>query len=252
MPRYFNTQSPNNPNERGQTQEIRAAKGRAIRETKLFVGDRMRVLIACEESQSVCLEFRAKGHEAFSCDVLDCSGGRPEYHIKGDVLEIIQDNWDLMIGFPPCTHLAVSGAAWFEEKIKDGRQQEGIDFFMALVNAPIKRIAIENPVGVMSSQYRKPDQTIQPYYFGDPFEKRTHLWLKNLPLLFHSGAPDLFNDKVTHVEHEERYYWIDSKTGKKKSQPAWYATASQKGGERGKRRSKTFLGIARAMADQWG
>jgi hypothetical protein len=146
----------------------------------------MRVLIACEESQAVCIALRAKGHEAYSCDIQDCSGGHPEWHIKDDVLKVINEGWDMMIAFPPCTDLAVSGARYFEQKRKDGRQQQGIEFFMALANAPIRKIAIEKPVGVMSKVYRKPDQIIQPYYFGDPERKTTCLWLKNLPKLLHT------------------------------------------------------------------
>ena len=143
------------------------------------------VLLACEESQAVCIEFRKLGFNAFSCDILPCSGGHPEWHIQFDVLKIMngtefltQDStlhivrkWDIMIAFPPCTHLAVSGAAWFEEKRKDGRQQQGIDFFMAFQSSKILYTAIENPVGIMSNLYRKPDQVIQPYYFGDEFQK---------------------------------------------------------------------------------
>lgn len=212
----------------------------------------MKVLIACEESQAVCIEFRKLGHDAYSCDTQECSGGHPEWHIHGDVIHQLNNGWDMMVAFPPCTHLAVSGAAWFEEKRKDGRQQEGIDFFMAMINAPIPKIAVENPVGIMSGEYRKPDQIIQPYYFGDKFEKKTCLWMKNLPHLYHNPAPNLFDSTITHVHPEERYYWIDSKTGKKKSQPTWYAMASQKNGNRGKKRSKTFQGIAKAMATQWG
>ena len=172
----------------------------------------MNILVACEESQVVTNELRNLGHDAFSCDILDYSGNHPEWHIKDDVLKHLNDGWDMMIGFPPCTHLAVSGAAWFKEKKKDGRQQKGIDFFMKLVNAPINKIAIENPVSIMSSVYRKPDQIINPYYFGDPVPKKTCLWLKNLPLLFHSKERDLFNDKITHVEPE---YIIGKRDGKK-------------------------------------
>jgi site-specific DNA-cytosine methylase len=120
----------------------------------------MKILLACEESQAVTKEFRKMGLDAFSCDIQDQSGGHPEWHIKGDVLDIINQGWDCMIAFPPCTHLAVSGAAWFEQKRKDGRQQEGIDFFMAIANAPIEHIAIENPIGIMSNEYKKPNQVI--------------------------------------------------------------------------------------------
>ena len=119
----------------------------------------MKVLIACEESQAVTKEFRVLGIDAWSCDTLDCSGGRPEWHIKGDVSKHLE-GWDMIIAFPPCTHLASSGARWFPEKIKDGRQQQGIDFFMMFVNANCDKIAIENPIGIMSTKYRKPDQII--------------------------------------------------------------------------------------------
>jgi len=213
----------------------------------------MRVLIACEESQAVCKEFRKLGHEAFSCDIQECSGGHPEWHYQQDVFEVIDMGWDMMIAFPPCTHLAVSGAAWFEEKRKDGRQQQGIDFFMKIVNAPIQRIAVENPVGIMSKIYRKPDQVIQPYYFGDEFQKTTCLWLKNLPPLYHNATPNLFDDVVTHTNKGEFFEWVDKKTGKKKKQPKWYADAFMYNKELiGKMRSKTFPGIAQAMAEQWG
>lgn len=205
----------------------------------------MRVLLACEESQSVCTEFRERGHEAFSCDLLDCSGEHPEWHIKGDVLEIINQGWDLMIAFPPCTHLAVSGARHFKNKIEDGRQQQGIDFFMKMVNAPINKIAIENPIGIMSSIYRKPDQIIQPYYFGDSFSKSTCLWLKNLQRLTHVKEKDspLFPEMETHVDKGE---FVTFPSGKRMAK--WYNEASGNGHVR----SKTFSGIAKAMAIQWG
>jgi hypothetical protein len=211
----------------------------------------MRILIACEESQAVCIEFRKLGFEAYSCDILPCSGGHPEWHIQGDVLDQLDKGWDAMIAFPPCTHLAVSGAAWFEQKRKDGRQQEGIDFFMAIANAPIEKIAIENPIGIMSKLWRKPDQVIHPYHFGDPYQKSTCLWLKNLPKLVatHIDAP-LFGETV---DKGEFYEWTDGKTGKKKKQPLWYAEAflNKKDSETGHVRSKTFPGIAKAMAEQW-
>ena len=125
----------------------------------------MRILVACEESQAVCIAFRERGHEAYSCDVIDCSGGHPEWHIKADALELLKIKWDMILAFPPCTDLAVSGAAWFEEKRKDGRQQRAIEFFMKFANADCDRIAIENPVGIMSTYWRKPDQIVQPYMF---------------------------------------------------------------------------------------
>lgn len=207
----------------------------------------MKILIGCEESQAVCIEFRKRGHETYSCDILPCSGGYPEWHIQGDVLEQLDKGWDMMIAFPPCTHLAVSGAAWFEQKRKDGRQQQGIDFFMKIAEAPIERIAIENPVGVMNSIYRTPDQIIQPYYFGDEAQKTTCLWLKNLPLLFHAKQKDLFNNVVTHVGKGEM---VTYESGCK--MPKWYADAWKLSpDERSKTRSKTFPGIAAAMAEQW-
>ena len=214
----------------------------------------MKVLIACEFSGIVRDAFAAKGHEAWSCDLLPSE--KPGNHIQGDVLEILDNGWDLMIAFPPCTHLAVSGAAWFKKKQKDGRQQEGIDFFMSLMMADplanlrdlpeyapkIKRIAVENPVGIMSSIYRKPNQIIQPYYFGDEFQKTTCLWLKNLPLLFHAKEATLFDNK-THVGKGEM---VTFKSGR--TMPRWYAEMRGDG----KNRSKTFPGIANAMAEQWG
>lgn len=126
----------------------------------------MKVLVACEESQEVCKAFRALGHEAYSCDVQDCSGGHPEWHIRTDVLEILDDEWDLVIAHPPCTDLAVSGARWFPEKRANGSQQKSIDFFMRFAKCGCNRVAIENPVGIMSTVWRKPDQIIQPYMFG--------------------------------------------------------------------------------------
>ena len=211
----------------------------------------MKILLACEESQAVTIEFRKLGFEAFSCDIQDQSGGFPEWHIKGDVLEVINQGWDVMIAFPPCTHLAVSGAAWFEQKRKDGRQQQGIKFFKEMVNAPIKHIAIENPIGIMSKEYRKPDQIIHPYYFGDATSTATCLWLKNLPLLYHNREIDLFNDNSTWVKPKFTEFYC-KKTGKMKrystTADRWYKNAE----ERSRERSKTFPGIANAMATQWG
>lgn len=209
----------------------------------------MRILLACEESQAVCIEMRKRGHEAFSCDILPCSGGYPEWHIEGDVIEQLTKGWDMMVAFPPCTHLAVSGAAWFEEKRKDGRQDEGIEFFLELVDAPIEKIAIENPVGIMSTQYRKPDQMIQPYYFGDEYQKTTHIWLKNLPLLYHNETVNLFDQDITHVGKGEMMEYTEKKTGKVKKMAKWYNDA--RSGNHGHKRSKTFPGIAKAMAEQW-
>jgi len=204
----------------------------------------MKVLLACEESQAVCIEFRKLGHEAYSNDIQECSGGFPEWHLQMDVFEAIKlKQWDLMIAFPPCTHLAVSGAAHFEKKRKDGRQQQGVDFFMKIVNADIPKIAIENPVGIMSNIYKKPTQIIQPYYFGDEFQKTTCLWLKNLKPLYHNAEPNLFDNKVTHSGKGE---FVIFRSGKKMAKHFAESFGN------GKLRSKTFPGIAKAMAEQWG
>ena len=197
----------------------------------------MKILIACEESQAVCKAFRAKGHEAYSCDILPASGGHPEWHLQQDIIPLLNQEWGMIIAFPPCTHLAVSGAAWFEEKRKDGRQQEGIDFFMLFTNLKCPKVVIENPVGIMSTHYRKPDQIIQPYEFGEPFSKKTCLWIKGLPKLVGTELVDK-GERVTFASG--------------KSMPKWYSDAfrlSPK--ERSTARSKTFQGIANAMADQW-
>jgi len=143
----------------------------------------MRVLVACEESQAVTIELRRLGHEAYSCDIQNCSGGHPEWHIQVDALELLKIRWDMIIAFPPCTDLAVSGARHFEKKRADGRQQRSIEFFMRFAKANCERIAIENPIGIMSKEYRKPDQIIQPFQFGDHARKSTCLWLKGLPKL---------------------------------------------------------------------
>ena len=203
----------------------------------------MKILVACEESQAVTIELRKLGHEAYSCDILPCSGGHPEWHLQQDVIPLLKEKWDMIIAFPPCTHLAVSGARHFEQKIKDGRQQQGIDFFMQFVNADCPRIAIENPIGIMSTKYRKPDQIIQPWMFGDKYTKSTCLWLKGLPKLKPTNI----------VEHGEYFEWIDKK-GRKKRQPKWFYDALKKAKtseERSIIRSKTFPGIALAMATQW-
>lgn len=213
----------------------------------------MEILVACEESQAVCKELRKRGHTAFSCDLIPCSGGHPEWHILGDVLPLlngrctftletgdskeIKTNWDMVIAFPPCTDLAISGARWFTEKRKNGQQKKAIDFFLTIANADCEKIAIENPVGIMSTFYRKPDQIINPYLFGDPYEKKTCLWLKNLPPLKPTNI----------VTPPER---IKFKSGK--TMPKWYAEAyNLPEEERRKVRSKTFKGIALAMATQW-
>ena len=185
----------------------------------------MKVLVACEESQEVCKAFRALGHEAYSCDIEPCSGGHPEWHLQVDALEMLKMRWDMILAFPPCTDLAVSGARYFAEKKADGRQQKSIDFFMAFVNADCIKIAIENPVGIMSTVWRKPDKIIQPWQFGHGETKATCLWLKGLPLL-----------KATNI--------VDGR-----EQRVWRMPP---GPERARLRSKTFSGVAHAMAEQWG
>lgn len=205
----------------------------------------MRILVACEESQRVCKEFRRKGHEAYSCDLLPCGGGHPEWHLQTDVTELLKMEWDMVLAFPPCTHLAVSGAWCFKEKQRDGRQQMGIGFFLqftALDHVPF--VAIENPIGIMSNIYRKPDQIIQPWMFGDNEEKSTCLWLKGLKPL---------QPEITEKPEIDYHEWIDKRTGKPKRQAKWIADArSLSPSERAMVRSKTFKGIAKAMADQWG
>lgn len=183
----------------------------------------LRVLVACEYSGIVREAFKSKGHYALSCDLEPTD--IPGEHYQGDVFDVIDDNWDMMLAFPPCTHICVSGARWFPQKIADGRQQEGIDFFMKLVNADIPKIAIENPIGIMSNKYRKPDQIIQPWQFGQGETKATCLWLKNLPLLTPTNIVDGRESTIHKMPPSK---------------------------ERGKLRSKTFEGIARSIADQWG
>lgn len=200
--------------------------------------NKLKVLCGCEESQAVCIEFRKLGHEAYSCDLLPCSGGHTEWHLQQDVTELLKQHWDMIIAFPPCTDLAVSGARHFAKKVADGRQQASIDFFMLFANTECDKVVIENPVGIMSSKWRKPDQIIQPYQFGDPFTKTTCLWIKGLPKLKHTDI----------VDKGERTYF---KSGK--NHPKWYADAlSLPPKERATARSKTFPGIAKAMAEQWG
>ena len=183
----------------------------------------MRVLIACEFSGVVRNAFTAKGHFAVSCDLLPTE--QLGHHQQCDVRELLSEHWDLMIAHPPCDHLAVSGARWFEQKRADGRQQEGIRFFMDLAEAPIPKICIENPVGIMSTEWRKPDQIIQPWEHGHGETKKTCLWLKNLPKL-----------EPTEV--------VEGREGR-----VWRMAPSP---DRWKKRSITYTGIAKAMAEQWG
>ena len=202
----------------------------------------MRVLVACEESQAVTKELRRLGHEAYSCDVQECSGGHPEWHLQQDVIPLLAEPWDMIIAFPPCTDLAVSGARHFAKKRADGRQQRSIEFFMRFANADCPKVAIENPIGIMSSHYRKPDQIIQPYQFGDHARKSTCLWLKGLPKLIPTDIVDpgeivrggfSVGASLNYARDENGKIipWNDPRTAKI--------------------RSKTFPGIARAMAEQW-
>ena len=193
----------------------------------------MRVLVACEESQMVTVALRERGHEAYSCDLLPASGGHPEWHLQGDVLGLLE-GWDMVLAFPPCTHLAVSGARYFAVKRADGRQQEAIAFFMALANADSPRVAVENPIGIMSSLWRRPDQIIQPWMFGHPESKATCLWLRGLPSL----------DPTNVLPLPECGHW-ENQTPSRQNKLGWSP-------ERARLRSKTYEGIACAMAEQWG
>ena len=185
----------------------------------------MKVLVACEESQAVTIELRRLGHEAYSCDIQPCSGGHPEWHLQVDALELLKMKWDMIIAHPPCTHLCSSGARWFTEGKKPwSLQDEAAEFFMRFANADCPRVAIENPIGVMSTKYRKPNQIIQPWQFGHGETKATCLWLK--------GLPNLVPTEIVEGR-EQRIHRMPP------------------GPERAKLRSKTFPGIARAMAEQW-
>lgn len=230
----------------------------------------MRILVACEESQAVCKAFREKGHEAYSCDIMDCSGGHPEWHIKADVLPLLNGNclfktvdgkthsvdgkWDMIIAFPPCTHLAVSGARHFETKRVDGRQRDGVEFFCKFLNADCEKIAVENPIGIISGDYipkwfpdladkynlpKKPSQIIQPYEYGHPSKKSTCLWLKGLQPL-----------QPTEIV-EPNLIKYQCKNGKVATFSKDYVRGFENG-QRAKARSKTFPGFAKAMAEQWG
>ena len=202
----------------------------------------MRILVACEFSGIVRDAFRAKGHDAVSCDLVPSE--RPGPHIQGDVMQVLRDNWGMMIAFPPCTHLASSGARWFPEKRRDGRQAQSQDFFMFLASADIPRIAIENPVGIMSTVYRKPDQIIQPWQFGHQETKATCLWLKGLPKLAPSKVvePDF-------MRRPDGSYYLDKK-GKRYSR-IHFLSGRKDPEVRRQQRSRTYQGIADAMAAQW-
>ena len=221
----------------------------------------MNVLIACAQSQAVCKAFRKRGHEAYSCDVVECSGGHPEWHIMQDVIPLLDGNsefetvdgtkhkidgkWDLIIAHPPCTYLCMSSQKHCNVEVygqkaveRIAKRDEAVEFFMQFVNADCDKIAIENPVGVMTRYYRKADQYIQPLQFGHPTTKRTGLWLKNLPKL----TPTKIVEQEFHV----------SRTGRKWDKWFWDSSVIQDRAERSRFRSKTFEGIAEAMAEQWG
>lgn len=193
----------------------------------------MKVLVACEFSGVVREAFARLGHDAWSCDIIDTE--IPGQHIKDDVLRHLDEGWDLMIAHPPCTHLAVSGSRYFAEKRADGRQQAAIAFFMAIVNAPVAHICVENPVCIMSSEYRKPDQIIQPWQFGHPESKATCLWLK--------GLPKLLTTHILHLPEGQKYWSNQTPSGQNKLGPS---------ADRAKIRARTYPNIAAAMAVQWG
>jgi len=195
----------------------------------------MKILVACEFSGTVREAFAKLGHDAWSCDLEPTS--LPGNHYQGDMFDIVNDGWDLIIAHPPCTHLAVSGARHFEKKRADGRQQQGIDFFMRVINIDVPKLVVENPIGIMSTLYRKPDQIIQPFEYGHEATKSTCLWLKGLPLL-----------KPTNIVSKGEFVTFPS--GKRMNK--WYADSSKLSPkEREKYRNKTFQGIADAMAKQW-
>jgi len=208
-----------------------------------LLGAGFRVLVACEESQTVCKAFRRYGFDAYSCDLLPCSGGHPEWHIQGNVFDIINDGWDCMIAHPECTRLTVAANKYYKPEYADRfptineDRETAVNFFMKIANAPIRKIAIENPIGIMSTRYKKPTQVIQPYWFGDTERKGTCLWLKNLPKLIPTNMvkPEI----------------IIHKSGRTDSK-LHFETLKLPREERRKARSKTFEGIAQAMVEQWG
>ena len=217
----------------------------------------MKILVACEESQAVTIELRKLGHEAYSCDILSCSGGHNEWHLQKDVTEILKEKWDMIIAFPPCTDISVSGAAWFSQKRDDGRQRKAIEFFMQFINADCDKIAVENPVNIIGGNYIKkyfPDlcekynfqkstQRIEPWQFGDKAQKKTCLWLKGLPNLI----PTEIVEKGDFIENKRKDGSTEKRAAWFKQGEAWKLTPE----ERSLVRSKTFKGIAKAMAEQW-
>ena len=227
----------------------------------------MKILVACEESQAVTKELRRLGHEAYSCDIIDQSGGHPEWHIMQDVLPLLNGNcvfnttdgavhtvagkWDMLIAFPPCTYLTVAGNRHYslrinpveKVRVREVEREKAVDFFMMFANADCERIAIENPVGYMNTNYRKPDQIIHPYYFGDAVQKRTCLWLKGLPKL----------EPTNMLPKPEPLYICEGEKSKGKAIGWCEGIKGTVGGQKGRAaaRSKTFPGIAKAMAEQW-
>lgn len=192
----------------------------------------MKALMACEESQAICIEARKLGHDAYSCDILPCSGGHPEWHLQCDVRDVLYDSsWDVVLAFPPCTDLAVSGARWFKQKWADGRQQQSIKFFMLFPYLKCKW-SIEQPIGIMSTFYRKPDQIIQPWMFGHMETKATCLWLHGLPLLVETNNVKAEMMRLPVNQRNRIHHMAPSP-------------------ERSRERSKTYSGIAKAMAEQW-
>ena len=217
----------------------------------------MKILLACEESQAVTKEFRKLGHEAYSCDILPCSGGHPEWHLQQDVTRLLKEKWDMIIAFPPCTHLAVSGARHFEKKRLDGRQKAAILFFLQFLNADCDKIAVENPVNIIGGNYMiehfseivnkfgnpKPSQYIQPYEYGDEAPKKTALWIKGLPQLVPTNIVGKGKEITTGgKKFQEWIAWFKDENGK---------TIAWNDPRTAVLRSKTFPGIAKAMAEQW-
>ena len=204
----------------------------------------MKVLVACEESQRVCVEFRKRGHEAYSCDIEPCSGGHPEWHLQQDVVPLLEKDWDLIIAHPPCTYLTVTGNRWFnvekygdKAREREREREKAARFFMLFWNSKCKRVVIENPIGYMSRYFRKPDQIIQPFQFGDKARKATCLWMRGVEKL----RPTNIVEPVI----------IKYKNGKGTDNPWHMETMKLPPKERAKARSKTFMGIAKAMAEQW-
>lgn len=202
----------------------------------------MKILIGCEFSGTVRESFAKMGHNVWSCDIEPSD--IPGKHYQGDINNIINDGWDMLIAFPPCTHLAVSGAKHFEQKRLDGRQHQGIDFFMSMINADIEKIAVENPIGIMSSLYKKPNQIIQPYEYGHEAQKSTCLWLKNLPNLVPTNIVGK-GEFYTTPSGKKMAKWMCDPVGKDGKKLAYGSVEIKK------IRNKTFQGIADAMANQW-